>query len=324
MSDCQRKIVTFIGVKIYQMSDCTEKHNAPEGVIPGAGGDGFRISCDMRAPQGEEREEPQDGWTQQPQRENSPHWPQAFTVEGMMMILCHSGSAELSIDGMPCTLQADSLLILSEKRFVQRGSMTDDLKISMLAFTSSFILEMPSPIDTNIFIYPRLTPLLSCSGEKFRDFESYFRFIEKESREIGRYRTSIIRALVFALLLEVTAEYEDRYRLGSAERIRNESIPDHFFRLLAANFRTRRTVSWYASQLNLTPKYLSQLIKECSGRTILDWIHESVMLEARMLLKTSEMTIQQISDQLNFSSPSAFVQFFRKHSGHTPGSERVR
>ncbi len=330
MRESRRKSVTFIGVKIYEMSDSekfffiitkkllgiTERFlymedifNASAGVSPEAGGDEFRIRCDMSAPR------PQ-AFTQD--------WPQAFTVEGMMMILCHCGRAELSIDGMPVTLEKDSLLILSEKRFVQRTALTGDLRISMLAFTNSFILEMPSPIDTNIFIYPRLTPLLSCSGEKLRDFESYFRFIEKESRESGRYRTSIIRALIFALLLEVTAEYEDRYRLDGADRIRNESIPDRFFRLLAANFRIRRTVCWYASQLNLTPKYLSQLIKECSGRTILDWIHESVMLEARMLLKTSEMTIQQISDQLNFSSPSAFVQFFRKHSGHTPGAERVR
>ena len=246
----------------------------------------------------------------------------SFTVEGLMMILCHGGETSINIDGNAYCLKSNSLLVLPEKRFIRLGEISPDLRVSILYVSTDFILDMPSPIDTNIFIYSRLTPLLSVDDEKLADFASYFRFIAKESREMGRYRTDIIRALVFALLLEVTAEYEDRNQLAVAGKIHDESISDRFFRLLAANFRERRTVSWYASVMNLTPKYLSQVIKSHTGRTILDWIHESVMTEARMLLKTTEMTIQQISDRLTFSSPSAFVQFFRKHSGHTPGAER--
>ena len=245
-----------------------------------------------------------------------------FTVEGLVMLLCHAGAAEIEIDGKPCPLRAGSLLVLPEKRFVRVGETRQDLRCSLLYVSTDFILDMPSPIDTNIFIYSRLTPMLSVDDEKFADFANHFRFIAKESREPGRYRTDIIRALTLALLLEVTAEYEDRNQLAIAGKIHDESVSDRFFRLLAANFRTQRSVGWYASRLHLTPKYLSQVIKSHTGRTILDWIHESVMTEARMLLKTTEMTIQQISDHLSFSSPSAFVQFFRKHSGHTPGSER--
>ena len=246
----------------------------------------------------------------------------SFTVEGLMMTICHAGSAEVEIDGNVFALKTNDLLVLPEKRFIRPVEASEDLRISFLYVSTDFILDMPSPIDTNIFIYSRLTPMLSVDDEKLADFASHFRFIAKESREPGRYRTDIIRALALALLLEITAEYEDRNQLAIAGKIHDESVSDRFFRLLAANFRTRRSVAWYASQLHLTPKYLSQVIKMNTGRTILDWVHESVMTEARMLLKTSDMTIQQISDHLSFSSPSAFVQFFRKHSGHTPGSER--
>ena len=246
----------------------------------------------------------------------------SFTVEGLMMILCHAGEEEIGIDGNPYVLKAGSLLVLPEKRFVSVGENIQNVHVSVLYVSTDFILDMPSPIDTNIFIYSRLTPMLSVDDEKLADFASHFRFIAKESREPGRYRTDIIRALTLALLLEITAEYEDRNQLAIAGKIHDESVSDRFFRLLAANFRTHRSVLWYASQLHLTPKYLSQVIKSHTGRSILGWIHESVMTEARMLLKTTEMTVQQISDRLSFSSPSAFVQFFRKHSGHTPGAER--
>ncbi len=245
-----------------------------------------------------------------------------FSIDGIMIILCHRGEAAIRIDGKRHRLSEGSVAILPEKHIISLDSRSEDVCRSMLFVSTDFILDMPSPIDTNIFVYSRFTPLISVSGEKLEDFGSYFRFIDKERGERGRYRTQIIRSLIYALLLELTAEYEEHYDLGSRGRIRDESLSDSFFRLLAANFREHRSVGWYASRLNLTPKYLSQVIRNNTGRGILDWLHESVMIEAKMLLKTSGMTVQQISEQLNFSSPSAFVQFYRKHSGVTPGKER--
>ncbi len=245
-----------------------------------------------------------------------------FSIDGIMIILCHRGEATIRIDGKRHCLTAGSVAILPEKHIISLDSHSEDVCRSMLFVSTDFILDMPSPIDTNIFVYSRFTPVINVSGEKLEDFGSHFRFIDKERRERGRYRTHIIKSLIYALLLELTAEYEEHYDTGSRDRIRDESLSDSFFRLLAANFREHRSVSWYADRLNLTPKYLSQIVRNNTGRGILDWLHESVMIEAKMLLKTSGMTVQQISEQLNFSSPSAFVQFYRKHSGLTPGKER--
>ena len=95
-------------------------------------------------------------------------------------------------------------------------------------------------------------------------------------------------------------------------------LSDRFFRLLTIHYKKHRSVQFYADKLNLTPKYLSTAIKKVTGRPILEWIHEAVLIDAKMLLRTTHLTVQQISDQLNFSSPSAFVQFFKKHTGKTP------
>ena len=77
-------------------------------------------------------------------------------------------------------------------------------------------------------------------------------------------------------------------------------------------------MAYYAEALNLTPKYLAAAIKRITGRPILDWIHEAVLIDAKMLLRTTDLTVQEISERLNFSSPSAFVQFFRRKTGTTP------
>ncbi len=245
-----------------------------------------------------------------------------FSIEGIMIVLCHRGHSQITIDGKSHLLGEGNVVILPEKHIMKIERSSDLMTKSLLFVSTDFILDMPSPIDTNIFIYSRFTPVISVSEERMEDYRSYFRFIEKERKEHGKYRKHIIRSLIYALFLELTAEFEQHYDIGSDCRIKDESLSDAFFRLLAANFREYRSVSWYAGKLNLTPKYLSVVIRDHTGRTILDWIHTSVMIEAKMLLKTSDMTVQQVSDHLNFSSASAFVQFYRKHSGVTPGSEK--
>lgn len=246
-----------------------------------------------------------------------------FTLNGIMMIICRDDSGgTVTIDGKAYSLKKGSVAILPENHILRLGEDSDLSDDGVLAVTMDFILDMPSPIDTNIFIYSRFSPVLSVSEEKLSDLWSYFDFIGKELLESGRHRQAIIKALIYALLLEITAEYEDRFHLGGTREIKSENLPDKFFRLLAANFRSQRSVSWYAGQLNLTPKYLSTAVKEITGRPVLDWIHEAVVIEAKMLLKTTDRTVQEISDHLCFSSASAFVQFFRKHSGTTPGAIR--
>lgn len=110
--------------------------------------------------------------------------------------------------------------------------------------------------------------------------------------------------------------------LRGTQNIRANDLSDRFFRLLAANHKSHRTVQFYADKLNLTPKYLSTAVKRATGRPILDWIHEAILIDAKMLLRVTDLTVQEISDQLNFSSPSAFVQFIKCHTGSTPNKLR--
>lgn len=179
---------------------------------------------------------------------------------------------------------------------------------------------MPSPIDTAIFGYSRYRSVISVSDDKFNDLQSYYQFIYKESKEQSKYQAEIIQSIFYALILEIVGEYERIFEGENQQCIKSNSLSDRFFRLLATNYKNNRSVKFYAERLNLTPKYLSTAIKRVTGRAILDWIHEAILIDAKMLLRTTDMTVQQIADQLNFSSPSAFVQFFKKHTGKTPRS----
>jgi AraC-like DNA-binding protein len=79
-----------------------------------------------------------------------------------------------------------------------------------------------------------------------------------------------------------------------------------------------RNVGFYADRLSLTPKYLSRIIKEASGRSAPEWIDDYVILEAKNLLKYSGLAIKEIVYKLNFPSQSVFYKFFKARTGMTP------
>lgn len=92
----------------------------------------------------------------------------------------------------------------------------------------------------------------------------------------------------------------------------------NFMDLIRTHYKEHRGAEFYADKLCLTPKYLTKVIKENSGKSANDWIDDYVVLEAKALLKSTNMTIQQISDELNFPSQSFFDKFFKRHVGVSP------
>ena len=109
---------------------------------------------------------------------------------------------------------------------------------------------------------------------------------------------------------------------GAAANTRVELLFEHFMSLVTEYHSFERNMSFYANRLGLTPKYLSKLIKQVSGRSAPDWIDSFVILEAKNLLKYSDVSIKEIVYQLNFPNPSVFYKFFKAHTGLTPSEYR--
>ena len=95
-------------------------------------------------------------------------------------------------------------------------------------------------------------------------------------------------------------------------------MSDQFLALVQQNFRKERFLEFYASKLEVTPKHLSRTIKKQTGYTAVEWIERYVILEAKVLLKSSNLNIQQIADELNFPSQSFFGKYFKKLTGVSP------
>lgn len=101
-------------------------------------------------------------------------------------------------------------------------------------------------------------------------------------------------------------------------KTRQDSIFGQFIDYVRQYHTKERSINFYADKLCLTPKYLSSVIKNYTGKVAHDWINEFVIEKAKALLKSSNLTIQQISDELNFPNQSFFGTYFKRHVGLCP------
>lgn len=107
-------------------------------------------------------------------------------------------------------------------------------------------------------------------------------------------------------------------QLNCVREERSKEIFNKFIAYVKRYCPTEQCVGFYADKLCLTPKYLSKTIKDISGKTAGSWIDEFVLLEAKILLEHTNLTIQEVSVRMNFADQSSFGKFFKKKVGLSP------
>ncbi len=133
-------------------------------------------------------------------------------------------------------------------------------------------------------------------------------------------------------------EYERKSRISAEEKYQRASAtladPDRpdlarqdllfrrFMELLQQHATERQPVTFYADKLCLSADHFARMIKKGSGCTVTQWIHDSVLSQAKIYLSDPRLNIQQIAHHLRFSDQSAFGKFFRKHTGQSPSAYR--
>ena len=109
---------------------------------------------------------------------------------------------------------------------------------------------------------------------------------------------------------------------GVKGQTRAGTLFSKFIGILEKKYREERRVSWYAKQLDISPKYLAEVVKQVSKRTPNDWIDQYVILELRVLLKNSSKSIKEITELLHFPNQSFLGKYFKEHVGLSPSEYR--
>jgi AraC family transcriptional regulator, transcriptional activator of pobA len=126
----------------------------------------------------------------------------------------------------------------------------------------------------------------------------------------------VVAGIIHSMLMLVTRYH--KLRGGNQVSSAAERIAGNFKSLLSKHFLQNKEVSFYAGQLHITPKYLSEVLVNETGKTTKALIDEHIFLEAKSLLRQTSMTVQEICHWLGYEDTSYFTKAFKKQENLTP------
>ena len=241
----------------------------------------------------------------------------------ILVALCTSGECRFTIDTQQFTIKKNDLVIISDS-----FSATDDADGLVMMLSVNFFYEIVRNVSdvSTLFCFSRSHPVVSLEDREVELFSSYFYFLkEKIGDPANKFRRNIVGTLILVMFYDLSnVILRVQEETHNKKQTRAESIFTKFIRLVELHFRHERKVGWYALQLGITPKYLSETVKSVSSRTPNEWIDSYVTLELRVMLKTSTKSIKEISDEMHFPNQSFLGKFFREHVGVTPTAYRKK
>ena len=237
-----------------------------------------------------------------------------------IIAFCMEGHIKFNLGLKNMMISKNQLCVIPSDQIIQTTEVSSDFRAGFMVVRKKFFNSQNHVIET-INLHNNLME------------QSYFDLSEKEMQEY---------ILIFNMIKEKIADKDNIYRMQIIQNyfqitfynmynliVRHKNIPkktplnnntmiyDRFIKSVEKHYRKEHSVKFYADKICLTSKYLSSIIYETSGKHASDWIHEYIMLEAKALLKSTDMSLKDISDLLCFCTPSHFGRFFKKHTGYT-------
>jgi AraC-like DNA-binding protein len=228
------------------------------------------------------------------------------------------------LDGQKMNIAPGDILVVSEKHIVDSYRHSPDMKGLCMMISVNFFHEIIQSVKdvSSLFLFARSHPVMRLESKEIETFKAYFQVIQKKiGDKDNHFRKNLIRTLVLAMFYDLS-NIIYRVQQHDKPRTRAEAIFTDFIRMVEANCRTERRVGWYAKQLEITPKYLSETVKNVSRKTPNEWIDNYILMEVRVMLKNTTKSIKEIARELNFPNQSFFGKFFKDHLGLSPSEYR--
>jgi len=250
-------------------------------------------------------------------------------IDAYILAVCSNGCIELTYNLYNVTLPSNSIFLYNPGTILRINALVPS-QLSVMVFTREFIYELGIKIDNIPLQYKRLRErqifnLTEKACQELRHMMAMtcdFVGLDKFNSCYNELARSSFKSIIFRALYELNDRYGD-YAPELLPVHENKHF-DKFMKLLEEYYKQYHTIKFYADKMNLSPKYLSLMIKKVSGKLATEWIDEYVILEAKNLIKYSSMTIQEISYALNFPNQSFFGKYFKRHTGLSPKEYRVQ
>ncbi len=258
--------------------------------------------------------------------EDVPILTESRRMNGVFVALCLEGSARYTVDTKEQLVRKNDVIIISKGQVVGDYMLSRDCRGLAILASTGFYQEVISDVNelATLFFLSFSRPVYNLEESTVEMFANYFHVIKNRvDNTEHQYREAVVKTLMRSLIYDMgNVIFRLQHRDGNRPKTRSERVFFDFIALLEKNFRVERRVGWYAKQLGISPKYLSETVKQASKRTPNDWIDNYVITELRLLLSNSSKSIKQIAEEMNFVNQSFFGKYFKENVGVSPTEYR--
>lgn len=243
-----------------------------------------------------------------------------YKMRSTVILFCHQGRGSVDIDLKTYTLVENSIIILLPDSMFSFREMSRDFFSSYFICSPAMFWETAFRLDTQFFHFLKTHPVYHFPPERTGSAEGLL----KASAAIyadrdNRYRYQIAKNLLHNFLLDTC---DKTYRLYSQKEIegfnRRTELFRRFIDLVHTHCALQREVMFYADTLCISTKYLTDICRWTTGNSAKKIIDNFVILEIKIRLQSTDLPLQQITDQLNFPDQSYLGRYFKRHEGLSP------
>lgn len=249
-----------------------------------------------------------------------------FRIDGYMVLYCVSGHVKLNVNLQEHEIKSGMLFLNYPGTIIRVNEILDadedGLRYICVVMSREFVGNLM--LDVNKLFTQDLslmgTPSITLSDDQTKLLREHVWLMINVVQSESKFKTESIRSILSSVFYFIAGVWVEKAAVQKAVATssRTQTVFDQFIKLVSEYHTEHRNVGFYAQRLSLTPKYLSRIIRDASGRSAPEWIDEYVILEAKNLLKYSGLAIKEIVYKLNFPSQSVFYKFFKARTGLTP------
>ncbi len=249
-----------------------------------------------------------------------------FRSDFFAIIMVHEGAIEVSVNLQQVRVEKNGLLAFSPNMIKHLISISDNCKFYALLYKSSFLMNANIK-EFHQDVYDLLMtgmPLFDLTANEVKILGNLLEimFLQSYSTDQSSRNEYLVKYAFLAFMHEYTFLYRKYNKAATHGNSRREDILLRFIRLVADHFKEERSVDFYAKKLFITPKYLSEVTKEITGKTASSIIAEMVIMEAKSLLNNSSLSVVEIANFLHFSDMSFFGKYFKRYTSQSPSAYR--
>lgn len=242
-------------------------------------------------------------------------------TEGGAILFCRRGSATVTVDQLRDRVTRDTLLLLLPGSILHLNERTDDFRVRFCAFSLELFSEAAYRLDPSFFHILHEHAIIRLPDRIIEGVRNWFQMASYTYRDRGNiFRNTIIRNRLQNVLLEA---FDKTQRFApdvhsQTGTTRQADLFQRFVALVHEHCTEQREVAFYADWLCISTRYLSTIIRSVAHSTAKEFIDRSVVLEIKMLLGSTELSVQEIAYRLHFPDQSYLGRFFKKHTGVSP------